>query len=513
MAVRECSPRLRMMVLCLALLPGAVWGGGVTVITHGHISDVNEWVIPMAEEMAVYHGDGVAESNCCVLVVPASGPAFWQGGKTPDLTSTGETFIKLDWSDGQNLFGGISSQAVALVAVNALMDPAMNPQAGGPALAELPLHLVGHSRGSSVVSEMAREFGERGVWVDQVTTLDPRPAFSDANVVLSQNVFYADNYWQDQGGFLVPIGQPISGAYNRYLTNLEGANSPHSNVHLWYHGTVDLSTPSTSAEAEITGVMRGSWYESGELAGAAAGYWYSRFGGGDRFETFQPAGGDQVVAGMNKFWDVGAGVSANRTALTSSGAWPNVIRCWRTGSGTLSAGGSLELGFYHQSGTTGTGDVEVEVLLDVDRNPWNGNEVVLDAGVVGKTGVSAVGLETVSIDPGATAPGVYFAALRLEDGTKSRVLYAAEMVEVVVPVAPMIDGGTVRVEGGMMKFMVVGEPGLMVVVEASEDLGELDDWDEVGSGVLVGGMWEFSDPDTGMYQKRFYRLFAGVPPP
>ena len=49
------------------------------------------------------------------------------------------------------------------------------PEMGGRPLAQLPLHLIGHSRGGSVVTEMARLLGAQGVWVDQVTTLDPRP--------------------------------------------------------------------------------------------------------------------------------------------------------------------------------------------------------------------------------------------------------------------------------------------------------------------------------------------------
>ena len=42
-------------------------------------------------------------------------------------------------------------------------------------VAELPFHLIGHSRGASLVGELAKKLGEQGVWVDQVTTLDPHP--------------------------------------------------------------------------------------------------------------------------------------------------------------------------------------------------------------------------------------------------------------------------------------------------------------------------------------------------
>ena len=120
---------------------------------------------------------------------------------------------------------------------------------GGRPLAELPLHLVGHSRGGSVVTEMARLLGAQGVWVDQVTTLDPRPvsALGDAAVTTYTNVLFADNFWQTMGdGLIVPNGQFVFGAYNRKLLDLNGGySSSHSDVHLWYHGTIDLATPAT----------------------------------------------------------------------------------------------------------------------------------------------------------------------------------------------------------------------------------------------------------------------------
>ena len=133
---------------------------------------------------------------------------------------------------------------IANAAAAALQDTNLLPELGGRALVELPLHLIGHSRGGSVVTEMARILGTQGIWVDQVTTLDPDPVslYHDAAITNYANVLFADNYWQNMGdGLLVPNGQAVSGAYNRHLLNLDGGySSSHSDTHLWYHGTIQL---------------------------------------------------------------------------------------------------------------------------------------------------------------------------------------------------------------------------------------------------------------------------------
>ena len=484
---------------------GGVQAGGVTVVTHGAFGNVTDWIIPLSEQMADYDGTPASESSCYTLVVTgnATAPAVWLGGKKPHLSPTGELFIKLDWSDGAGFFGRDSPE-VAAIAVAALTDPSLIPETGGRPLAELPLHLVGHSRGGSVVTEMAREFGERGIWVDQVTTLDPHPAFGDADIKVWENVLYADNYWQDEGdGLFTPNGEHVPGAYNRYLTQFSGGySSQHSDVHFWYFGTTNLATPAVLGSISVTPTMRTTWWTGAEMAGAEAGYRYSRLGGGDRLSTFQPTGAGVVVDGFNKYWDLGAGINGNRAALaTNSGAWPNVIRCVRSGSEVVAAGGSFEVAMHYQAGAEATGEVGLTVLLDVDANPWNGNEIVLDGGMVAKTGTEAVGLVPLMVEVGETAPGIYRVAVRLTDGGKSRVLYAAETVE--VGMVPRIEGGTVRREGGLMKFTLLGTPGLTVAVRATEDFVE---WEMVGTGVLVGGMWEFVDGETGMFGKRFYEV-------
>ena len=72
------------------------------------------------------------------------------------------------------------------------------------------------------------------------------------------NVLFHDNYWQDQSS---PIyGKAVPGAYIRKLTSFNGGysgtGSEHSDVHLWYHGTVDWRIPASDTEATIPATER-----------------------------------------------------------------------------------------------------------------------------------------------------------------------------------------------------------------------------------------------------------------
>ena len=71
-------------------------------------------------------------------------------------------------------------------------------------------------------------------------------------------MLFADNFWQTMGdGLIVPNGQSVFGAYNRKLLDLNGGySSTHSDVHLWYHGTIDLATPASDTQATITATQR-----------------------------------------------------------------------------------------------------------------------------------------------------------------------------------------------------------------------------------------------------------------
>ena len=48
---------------------------------------------------------------------------------------------------------------------------------------------------------MARLLVAQGIWMDQVTTLDPDPVslYGDPPIKNYANVLFADNYWQNMG--------------------------------------------------------------------------------------------------------------------------------------------------------------------------------------------------------------------------------------------------------------------------------------------------------------------------
>jgi hypothetical protein len=351
------------------------------------------------------------------------------------------------------------------------------------------------------------------VWVDQVTTLDPRPVsqFGDASVTTYTNVLFADNYWQTLGdGLFVPNGQSVFGACNRKLTSLNGGySSSHSDVHLWYHGTIDLATPATDTQATIGTSQRSAWWTSLEMAGATAGFRYSRIGGGDRLSSLEPtgAGNGRISDGFNKYWDLGGGLASNRTALaTNSGSWPNAILFARAETNPVPAGLTFALNLAHQSGANASGHVDVRVFLDADWNPYDGNEIELDQRFLPNTSTTAIQLSTlnVSANPSSVAPGEYAICVRLSDGPRTRHLYAPQSV-VITPSQqpPAIDAASLsRIAVGSVRFNVLGFPGQKVAILATTDFAE---WDSIATHTLTGTIWDVLDASAGTFAQRFFK--------
>ncbi len=222
---------------------------GVTIITHGLNGNVDGWVSGMATNLSNRPGFRGTNFSCYNMTfVPAGGGGFnltstRTAGSAPTNPESGEVIIKLDWSD---LADGNSFNTfqVAGAVLPALLSTNFISELGGRALAEFPLHFIGHSRGGSLLCEVSRLLGTNGIWVDHLTTLDPHPlndpAFPldslvgsavDAPARTYENVLFHDNYWQNADFFA--DGLPVAGAYVRRLTSFSGGYlTQHSDVHL-----------------------------------------------------------------------------------------------------------------------------------------------------------------------------------------------------------------------------------------------------------------------------------------
>ena len=490
----------------------SIRGAGVTVITHGFNSDITSWIIPMAGKITLYPSFPGTNSTCYELSITKSGSTYTNAltliAGVPPLTSdSGEIIIKLDWSTIDTTLG-VSTVDIANAAAAALLSTNLIPALGGRAPVELPLHLIGHSRGGSVMTEMARIFGAQGIWVDQVTTLDPDPValYGDPAIKNYANVLFADNYWQNLGnGLTVPNGQFVPGAYNRQLTNLDGGySSSHSDTHLWYHGTIQLETPASDSQTNITAAQRQTWWTAAEEAGTNAGFYYSLIGGGDRFSAAQPAGADRIRDGYNQVWDLGAGNVTNRSILPAdNGAWPNILRLNATGPGRFSVDSPVPVAFYHQSGSNTTAAATVRFFLDPDSNPYDTNEISLGQFSLSGTGTSNVFLNTtnLALNPAVTPPGNYFLYARISDGTHTRYLYAPELLtldpsrQAPVLLAP-------GVQNNRFGFTISGFPGQIVIVEASTNFVR---WDPLATNTLAGTTFQYLDEPGAGLTHRFYR--------
>ena len=237
-----------------AFIPHSAKAAGVTIITHGLDGNADGWVTGMATEIPKYYRFPGTNYTFYKLYFYYNNGYYltWSrlGGSPPSATDSGEIIVAFDWSqlaDGSSY----NTYQIASVMAQALTSTSFISELNGHALCELPIHLIGHSRGGSLMCETSRLVGTNGVWVDHLTTLDPHPLNNDGFVLdfLSgntavdapcktyQNVLFHDNCWENIG-YLV-YGESVSGAYVRYLTDLSGGYENTSDEH-WAHSNAHL---------------------------------------------------------------------------------------------------------------------------------------------------------------------------------------------------------------------------------------------------------------------------------
>jgi hypothetical protein len=523
---------LQLFLVCLLAIvqtPYYCQGGGVTVITHGYNSDVNGWVTAMADAIPGYIGFSGTNFTTYKITLTTDGNGNYQyqyertNGVAPALSDSGEIIVKLDWSQ---MSGGlstydISTYDVAWVASWVLMQTNAIAELSGHALAEFPLHLIGHSRGGSLVTEMSRILGTNGIWIDHLTTLDAHPLNNDGNFDLFfptdasasntyVNVLFRDNYWQDfPGGFLDFNGESVGGAYDRHLTDLSGgynnttfAAPYHSNVHLWYHGTVSWVTPVSDGDATITSTERQAWWVADEQAGTNAGFEYSLIAAGNRLSAEQPLGPGfpAINDGYNRKWDLGAGISNNRVSLGSNnGQWPNIIKCNVSGTNVVQAGDQVAVTFYYQYGG-GFSNAQCRVYFDADFNPNSFDEILVFEGSLTNTGVDRVVVKNAGLNTALVSPGSYNVLVEIASGSQTRFAYAPEPVTILPSrVTPSLD---IAVGPPEIIVGVNGASGQRIALQVSSDL---QNWLSVATNALTSNRWIYTNTSAADDGRLFYR--------
>jgi len=507
---------------------------GVTLVTHGFelASSYPAWVTAMADDIPTYpQFPGINFTTYRITVGFGStytSAIVRTNGSPPSATDSGEIIIELDWTAlSGDLFDSYASTIdVATVVSKLLMQTNLTPELEGHALAEFPLHLIGHSRGGSLVSELARQLGTNGVWVDHVTTLDPYPINNDGNhdspatVVDASasntwaNVLFADNYWQKLGaGFLEgdPDGEPVSGAYRRQLTSLSGGyNNDHSNDHLWYHGTIDLATPANDGPGggTITAAQRSAWWVAAESQGALAGFYYSLIGGGNRLSSLAPLGAayPAINSGYNQMWNLGAGNTTNRTKLAANnGSWPNLIKFNRTDTNQVPQNGSVSVTYYYQWAGTNATPGTISFYLDNDRNPLNTGQTLLAQINIATNGATTVASQTIALPLTSATPGPHTLFAVITGGGRTRYLYAPEPVQ-IIPAAQPPTLAIARLSSSQVQITVSGSIGQTLILQTASTL---TGWQPTATNTLTASSWIFTDTVAGASQSHFYRAVVG----
>jgi hypothetical protein len=490
---------------------------GVTIITHGLDGNVDDWVTGMANEIHSYYRFPGTNYTFYELYFVPSGSGYnlaWTrlGGSPPSATDTGEIIIAFDWSqlaDGSSY----NTYQIANFLDLALLSTNFISELNGHALCELPIHLIGHSRGGSLMCQTSLLLGTNGVWVDHLTTLDPHPLNNDgfdldilagyfavdAPCATYQNVLFHDNYWEDIDLFI--RGEPVAGAYIRQLENLSGGYEnvgdtyyPHSNVHLWYHGSIDFDNPASDTEASITTTERDNWWVSNEDYGVISGFYYSLIGGGDRLST-----SPRIIDGYNQQWNLGAGNFGNRTALSANnGTWPNIIKFNITGTNVVMQGNLLLTTFYYQYG--GQSNATVSIYFDRDFNPYNTNSTLVVQGQVSNTGTGGVNYyQNLGLNTTNVLPGTYAIYGKITDGVHTRYLYTPEVVTIFSNQQPP----TLDIQkSGSMQFIIGinGISGQKIILQTSSSL---QSWTPLATNTLTTSRWTYTNSLPA--SKQFYR--------
>ncbi len=248
---------------------------GTTIIAHGYqllATSPPDWVRSMGLAIGKRLGNArVRQLN------PDTGEFELISGGTIGSGADWEEILIVDWADESD----IDTRGFSEAAADAFVAACIRLQTENPTPHFLDrIHLIGHSRGAVIISEMAErlltlhsagateDFRFDGKIAEHIilTFLDAHPIWGDAvannvnvdwvnpgteerdQVLVWEGIDLGEGYYQPTTSsphYLNPDGMPVYAARNRNLdetiTNDQGDKNQisHTEVHAWYHGTID----------------------------------------------------------------------------------------------------------------------------------------------------------------------------------------------------------------------------------------------------------------------------------
>lgn len=346
-------------------LESRVMLNGLTIITHGFNDNINGWVTAMGDAVAAQAN---AQGGEAARIIITASQSFYgaiviqEASPYVPADYNGQVIIEFDWSS-ISAAPTFTTGAIANALANFLYTTYVNHES----VLEGSIHLIGHSRGGSLVAALADDLGTHGLWVDQLTTLDPHPILLDAPISLSNNVIFSDNYYETSTGL---DEFPVDGAANFGPLSLGGGTTygfpgyEHNDVHLYYQGTIGASTFDGSYNVPDT------WYSANGVSHDSTGFYYSLIAGGLR-----PANG--IGAGFSALasnYDLQGYGDRQQIAVadmvTPQQQWPNIAQLQPMVTSNLTIGQPLGLNYSYEDNAN---NFSVLFSLDTDQNPYNNN--------------------------------------------------------------------------------------------------------------------------------------------
>lgn len=453
---------------------------GLTIITHGFESPwpigngaLPGWVREMAR--AITNRIGSAIPIYRIRYDKASDTVLIQDGVADiDITLNGGAVILLDWVGVANETVDYPSQYVADKFSTYLFGQVHS----GRSLTEIPIHLIGHSRGCSLNTFIAYRLAVNGILIEQVTTLDPHPVrpwhFPPGSDWIPEtyiNVVFADNYYQPDD---FPEGMNLAGAFNQNLTSVltgVGPGEEHMHVHTYYHGTVNIGLgPTEDLDGDH---IVNAWYD-GTLPRSETGYNFSRF-----TNSFL----SRPISGINQFIS-GAGGGGSRVSVESpQQLWSNAGFDQRsTIPSVVTIGQTVSIPYYFADRNSAQ---TITFYLDADTNPYNGYRSQIGSVNQNSRPAGSIGAATFQWTPTAADIGTHFLRVKSENSSgyaRFDYYFKPIVIQAASPQAPTITAVSPSVFTGLP----IGQTRLIRVI---------------GSGFTGSSMLTFNDgvnpPYTG----------------